>query len=98
MHRELLITITLAALLAGTASAVQPEKVPIELGSGLISPGLPLSESEKGVYGIRLTAKIDKKGEGSGALELDPNVPTFDEFGYVTTAGNLAHVKVECTR
>jgi hypothetical protein len=97
MRRELLMTIALAVLCTGAPTAVAQEKAAIELRSGLVSPALPLPENEKGVYGVRLTAQIDKKGEGSGALELDPNAPSFDEFGYVTTGGGVAPVKLDCT-
>jgi hypothetical protein len=96
MRRQLVVAIALAALGPGATSAVQLEMAAIELHSGLVSPGLPLPESDKGVYGIRLTAKVDKKGEGNGTLELDPNAPTFDEFGYLTTDAKLAPVKLEC--
>jgi hypothetical protein len=97
MRRELLVAIALAVLFPGAVTAGEQEKTPVELHSALILPGLPLPESDKGVYEVRLTARVDKKGEGSGTLELDPNAPTFDEFGYVTTAANLAPVKLDCT-
>ena len=97
MRRELLMAISFAVLCTGSATALAQEKAAIELHSGLVSPPLPLPESEKGVSGVRLTAQIDKKGEGSGSLELDPTTPTFDEFGYLTTAGGVAPVKLDCT-
>jgi hypothetical protein len=61
------------------------------------TPGLPLAESAKGVYGFRLTAQVDEKGDVSGALELDPNQPKYDEFGFVTSLGDLPSVKLQCT-
>src|SRR5262249_39956630 len=97
MRRELLVAIALAVFGSGAATAVAQEKAAIELRSGLVSPALPLQESEKGVYGVRLTAQIDRKGEGNGSLELDPKAPTFDECGYVTTGGGVAPVKLDCT-
>ena len=59
--------------------------------------GLPLTESDKGVFGVSLTAAVDKKGFGRGTLSLDPNAPTFDELGFRTTNGVLPPVKLECT-
>src|SRR5437763_32611 len=96
-----LLTATAFALLApGAVTAAGPAQTMVELRSGLINPGLPLAESDFGAYGVRLTAQVDKQGEGSGTLELDPNAPaapTFDEFGFRTPATALPSVKLECT-
>ena len=59
----------------------EPPKRDLELTSdstGVV--GLPLPESDKPVYRISLTAKVDAKGEGSGVLVLDPTVTAFDEL------------------
>jgi hypothetical protein len=82
---------------AAAVTAAEPEKTSIELNSALLVAGLPMAESEKPVHRIHLTAQVDKKGEGSGTLELDPNEPTYDELGFETTGRRLAPVKLECT-
>src|SRR5262249_31795279 len=79
-------------------TAAQPKKASVELRSERVeTPGLPLAESAKGVYGFRLTAKVDEKGDVGGALELDPNPPKYDEFGFDTSLGDLPSVKLQCT-
>jgi hypothetical protein len=90
-----LATVVGIAFICSTRAAAQPTAV--ELRSDLLIVGLPLPECAQGVYGIRFTGQVDKKGEGNGSLELDPNAPTYDEFGFLTTAGNLPPVKLECT-
>jgi hypothetical protein len=97
MRRELLLTAALAILAPAATTAAQPEMATVELHSGVLAPGLPLAESDKGVYEVRLTAKVDKKGEGKGVLVLEPNAPQFDDFGFVTTGGPLPLVTLECT-
>jgi hypothetical protein len=97
MRRGLLGVTVVAVLAPGVTTAAGPAKATVELRSDLLVSGLPLAECAKGVYGIRLTAQVDKKGEGSGTLELDPNAPAYDEFGFQATGGNLPPVKLECT-
>jgi hypothetical protein len=97
MRLEILMATALAVLSPGSVMAALPEKATGELASRVIHPGLPLPESDKGVYGVRLTVAVDQKGEGRGTLVLEPNAPTYDEFGFVTTAGALPPVKLECT-
>jgi hypothetical protein len=93
-----LLGVTVFALLApGVMTAAEPEKATVELRSDVLVSGLPLAECAKRVYGIRLLAQVDKKGEGSGTLELDTNAPVYDEFGFQTTDGKLLPVKLECT-
>src|SRR5262249_9015730 len=93
-----LLGVTVFAVLAtGGRTAAQPKKTAVDLRSDLLVSGLPLAESAKGVYGIRLTAQVDDKGEGKGTLELDPNAPAYDELGFQTTDGNLPSVRLECT-
>src|SRR5262245_60836347 len=96
MRLELLLSAALAVLALEATAAAQPEKATLELRSGVLAPGLPLAESDKGVYEVRLTAKVDKKGEGKGVLVLEPNAPRFDDFGFVTTGGPLPQVTLEC--
>jgi len=78
-------------------TAAQREKETLILDSGPIYPGLPLAESDKGVFGVYLTAEVDRKGEGRSTLVFEPNAPTFDEFGFRTYGGTLPPVKLECT-
>jgi hypothetical protein len=95
---ELLIATAVAVLAPEAVAWAQPKKATVDLRSDQLgTPGLPLAESAKGVYGFRLTAQVDNKGEGSGVLELDPNAPAFDEFGFVKAAGDLPPVKLDCT-
>jgi hypothetical protein len=90
--------ITVFALLApGAITAAQPERATIDLRSDLLVTGLPLAECARGVYWIRLTARVDKKGEGKGTLELEPNAPAFDELGWQIAGGQLPVMKLECT-
>ncbi len=86
-----------AVLAPAMAPAAEPEKTTVELRSDLIVAGLSMAESDKPVYGLRLTAQVDKKGEGSGVLELELNAPAYDEFGFQTAGGNLPPTKLECT-
>jgi|SRR5579864_750732 len=97
MRPGIVVPTVLAVLVPVAVSAAEPEKATVELHSDLLVAGLPLPESDKSVYGIRFTALVDEKGEGSGTLELDPNAPAFDEFGFQTSGGNLSAVKLECT-
>jgi hypothetical protein len=92
-----LVGVTVCAVLApGILTAAEPKKKRVEFESDTLVSGLPLAECAKGVYGVRLTARVDKKGEGRGTLELDPNAPVYDEFGWQTEGGNLPPVKLEC--
>jgi hypothetical protein len=84
--------------------SAQREEETLELESRLIHPGLSLAESDKGVFGISLTALVVKKRVvrdqrvfGRATLMLEPNAPSFDEFGFPTTGGSLPPVKLECT-
>src|SRR5262245_21490602 len=72
-----------------------PAKTQVELVStGVTTPGVPLAEVPRGMYGLRFTAEVDDKGEGSGTLELEPNAPAFDEFGAYTHAEHVPAVKL----
>ncbi len=105
MRLELVLSAAFAACTCVTALAEEPAKVNVELrhdglpapGSPSLAPGLPLWDGDKGVYALRLTAQLDGKGEGKGTLDLDPNAPAFDEFGFVTRAGALRQVTLDCT-
>jgi hypothetical protein len=97
MHPGLFMATVLMVLAPGTATVAGPQKGKLELRSGLIDAGQLLAESNKVVYGLALTATVDKKGEGSGILQLDLNAPTYDEFGFATVAHALPPVKLKCT-
>lgn len=90
------VTFVLAAVGAGFAA--EPNQRPIELNSELIGVlGLPLAESAKPVFGLRLTATVDEKGEGDGALVLDPSgPPAYDEFGFPGASPEAPTVKLDC--
>jgi hypothetical protein len=97
MGLKLFMATGLVVLAPGLMTAAAQEKVMIDLRSDRFASGLQLPESAKEVYGIRLTVRVDKKGEGKGVLELDANVPVYDEFGFPTTGTDLPPVKLECS-
>jgi hypothetical protein len=81
--------------LAGTTSAADRK---IELNSANTPVlGLPLPESEKDVYRISITAKVNEKGEGDGVLLLDTTVPAYDELGFSAPSTAIPPVKFDCT-
>jgi hypothetical protein len=81
----------------GAVPAAQPEEENLALESRLIHPGLSLAESDKGVFGVFLKAEVVKKTFGRGTLVLEPNAPSFDEFGFRTTNSTLPPVQLEFT-
>ena len=82
-------------VLAGTASAADRK---IELNSAETPVlGLPLLESDKAVYRISITAKVNEKGEGDGVLLLDATVPVYDEFGFPAPSTPVPPLKLNCT-
>jgi hypothetical protein len=89
--------LTAVAVLVAAASVGAQDKTTIELHSGLVNPGLKLSESDKAIHGFRLTGRVDKAGDGSGTLELDPTVPAFDDFGYPKFRDRETPIQLECT-
>jgi len=96
MRLAILAAIALAA--PAPALAADPPKRDIDLVSEHTRIlGLPLPESEKPVYRITLTAKVDAKGEGDGLLVLDPTAPAYDELGSPAPATALPPVKLECS-
>ena len=68
----------------------------VDLRSEELVPGLSLPESVEGVYGVSLITKEIERDEAKGFLVLERNLPTFDEFGRVTTGGALSPLKLEC--
>jgi hypothetical protein len=97
MREKLLAATVFALVFMGSLTAAEPAKVMLELHSGVLAPGIPLAESDKGAYEIRLVAQVDKAGEGKGSLVLDPNAPVYDEFGFLNPGGSLPPVKLDCT-
>src|ERR1041384_3286583 len=73
------------------------DKTAIELRSDLAVGGIPLAESDGRIYTVRLTANVDKNGDGSGTLELDSNEPRYDEFGFLRIDATRPLIKLECT-
>jgi hypothetical protein len=80
-----------------TVKAIQPVNETLEVESAIFHPGLPLAESAQGVYRIYLMAEVDNESAHRGSLVLEPNAPTYDEFGFRTMNGNLPQVKLECS-
>ncbi len=95
MSSVLWLTKFMVVALAGLPAAA--DETAIELRSELLVTGLQLEQFNTPVYGIRLTAQVDENGQGSGTLELNPNVPVYDEFGFQVSAGELPIIKLDCT-
>jgi hypothetical protein len=76
---------------------VERRKMTVQLESSVLHPGVPLAESVEGVYGVRLSGELNKQGNGMATLVLEPNAPTFDEFGFRTVPTSLSPVTLECT-
>ena len=95
---RLMFFVTCALAVVGTGAAAEPGKHSVELNSDLIGVlGLPLAESAKPVYRIRLTATVDEKGEGDGELVLDPTgLPAYDAFGFPGEVTVVPAVKLDC--
>jgi hypothetical protein len=90
------IATAICLVLVPSLATAQPATTAIELRSDLIATGLTLAETVKPVYGVRLVADVDKKGEGSGTLELDVNVPVYNELGFRTDNAPLPPMQFRC--
>jgi hypothetical protein len=77
--------------------ADEPEPVSVELSGTVDGRGLPMAECDSGVHRIKLTAKLDKKGEGSGTLVLDATPNPIDDYGFAITVKADPPLKLECT-
>src|SRR5262249_34253880 len=97
MRPGLLVATVLAVFVTGVGTAAPPVKGKVELFSERLVSGVPFPESDKPVYGIRLKAEVDSKGDITGVLELNPNAPEFDEFGFYKGAGSLPSMRLECS-
>ena len=95
---RLALIVMFALTTVGTAPAAEPHKHQIELNSELTGVlGLPMTESTRPVYHIRLAAMVDEKGEGDGTLVLDPTgLPAYDEFGFPGASTAIPIVKLDC--
>jgi hypothetical protein len=91
------LALVLAVAFAGSARADEADKRPIELSGTIDGRGLPMSECDFGVHRIRLIAKVDKKGEGSGTLVLDDTPNPVDEYGAAITVKAERPLELECT-
>src|SRR3981081_4119283 len=87
----------LTSVFIALAPAAAAETVAINLSGAIDGRGLSLSESDKPVHRIHLTAQVDKNGEGKGTLVLDRTAPSFDEFGFPAAAAAVPAVKLECS-
>jgi len=79
------------------ARADEPELVNVELTGTVDGRGLPMAECDSGVHRIKLTAKLDPKGNGSGTLVLDATPNPIDEYGFAITVKADPPLKLECT-
>jgi hypothetical protein len=55
-----------------------------------------MAECDLGVHRIKLTAKLDAKGEGTGTLVLDATPNPVDEWGFPITVKAEPTVKLDC--
>ncbi|MCP4890006.1 MAG: hypothetical protein GY904_25805 [Planctomycetaceae bacterium] len=76
---------SLAALTALAMIALDPcnaiAQTKIELRSRFLTPPVALQTKDTVFHQIRILGEIDAQGNGRGVLILDPNTPTFDDFG-----------------
>lgn len=96
MRLSLLFATALAAFAFQAATAAQSIPV-LDVSSKVLTPALQLEEMMEPVHGIRLVVPADEKGLGRGVLELDPNVPMFDELGNVKKGDPKPPLKLQCT-
>jgi hypothetical protein len=98
--RVLVLVAALAVAGVATAQPVPPPAGagPLDLVSGLTSPGLTLPEADKPVYGVALVSVTEVAGakEGAAILELNVNAPVYDEFGHQKGVAERAWVKRAC--
>src|SRR5687767_11536419 len=81
MRTSSFVALACVALVSSSAAAAGPAKPGLVLESGRFSPGLVLGESRTPVHSVSLRLDVDGKGDGFGALVLDPNPPEYDEYG-----------------
>jgi hypothetical protein len=91
------LALVLAIAFAGPVLGGEPDKPPVELSGTIDGRGLPMAECDAGVHRIKLMAKVDTKGEGSGTLVLDATPNPVDEYGFAVTVKAEPLVKLECT-
>jgi hypothetical protein len=90
---SLALTVAFVAL----AAAAEPDQVGVDISGGVEGRGLVVAESDKPVYRLQLTARVDKNGAGKGTLVLDPTQNAVDEFGFPEVIAALPPVKLECS-
>ena len=73
--------LAVAWLVPTVASCEPPARVKVQLVSEAFAPGIPLPESVHPVYGVRLDAEVDARGEGKGTLTFATTPPNYDEYG-----------------
>jgi hypothetical protein len=83
-------------LIPGAAAPAEPERTPIDLSGEIDGRGLALAETDKPVYRVHLTARVDEKGEGKGTLVLDVTPRKVDEFG-IPQPAPVDVIKLECS-
>lgn len=76
------------------ASAATPV---LDASSGVLTPALQLDEMMEPTHKIRVATLADDKGITESFLELDPNVPQFDEFGNLKKTERKPLLKLPCT-
>ena len=84
-YSRLFAALLLLVPAAACAPPVPPAQGKVVIVSGAFAPGIPLPESVQPVYGVRLDAEVDAKGEGKGTLTLTTTPPNYDEYGDLVT-------------
>src|SRR5262245_55292671 len=79
------------------ALADEPQPLILDLSGTVDGRGLPMAECDSGVHRIKLTVKLDKKGQGNGTLVLDSTPNPIDDFGFAVTVKAEPPLKLECT-
>lgn len=91
------LALVLAVAFTASAPADESDKRSVELSGTIDGRGLPMSECDFGVHHIKLIAKVDRKGEGSGTLVLDDTPNPVDEYGAAITVKAERPLELECT-
>src|SRR5262245_9928314 len=94
---EMRLACALVLASAMLVRADEPDLVSVEVSGTVDGRGLPMAECDSGVHRIKLTVKLDKKGQGNGTLVLDSTPNPIDDFGFAVTVKAEPPLKLECT-
>ncbi len=91
-------TLTVLLVLSGLPEVQPAQTAPeVYMISGLFSPGISLTESDRPIYQVTLTLLTFRQGRGEGKLELGRNPPAYTELGFTEgTTGGSPPLRLEC--